>query len=133
MRVDSKAVNSSSSDVFRQAVALHQHGRLEDAGRLYLRMLKHGGPAEPEVLYQLAFLRYQQGRVGEALQAVEAALARYPISARSLLLHGVLLHAIGKPAEALAQLTTAAAHDPGNAEIWYSRGVLLAEQSRHEE
>lgn len=122
-----------SIDVFRQAVALHQQGRLEDAGQLYLRILEHSSPADSEVRYLLAFLRYQQGRIGEALQAVEAALSRDPAVAKALLLHGILLHAVGKPGEALAQLTAAAARDPGNAEIWYSRGVLLGEGARHEE
>ncbi len=106
---------------------------LEDAGQLCLRMLEHGSPADSEVRYLLAFLRYQQGRIGEALQAVEAALSRDPTVAKALLLHGILLHAAGKPVEALAQLTAAAARDPGNAEIWYSRGVLLGQVARHEE
>jgi tetratricopeptide (TPR) repeat protein/2-polyprenyl-3-methyl-5-hydroxy-6-metoxy-1,4-benzoquinol methylase len=119
--------------MFSQAVSLHQQGRLEDAGRIYLRILAHGSPADAEVRYLLAFLRYQQGRIGEALQAVEAALACNPTVAKALLLHGILLHATGKPVEALAQLTAAAARDPGNAQTWYSRGVLLAEVARHEE
>lgn len=120
-------------DLFRQAVAFHRQGRLEEAGRLYLQMLKHSSPADAEVRYLLAFLRYQQGRMGEALQAVEAALSRDPTIAKALLLHGIVLHAVGKPVQALAQLTAAAARDPGNAEIWYSRGVLLGEGARHEE
>lgn len=120
-------------DLFRQAVLLHRQGRLEDAGRLCLRMLEHGSPADSEVRYLLAFLRYQQGRIGEALQVVEAALSRDPTVAKVLLLHGILLHAVGKPVEALAQFTAAAARDPGNAEIWYGRGVLLGEVARHEE
>jgi tetratricopeptide (TPR) repeat protein/SAM-dependent methyltransferase len=120
-------------DLFRQAVSLHRQGRLEEAGRLCLRMLEHGSPADSEVRYLLAFLRYQQGRIGEALQVVEAALSRDPTVAKTLLLHGILLHAAGKPMEALVQLTAAAARDPGNAEIWYSRGVLLGQVARHEE
>ncbi|MGZ5925985.1 MAG: tetratricopeptide repeat protein [Rhizomicrobium sp.] len=119
-------------ELFSQAVSLHQRGRLEDAGRLYLRMLDNR-PADPEVRYLLAFLRYQQGRIGEALQAVEAALSRDPTLAKALLLHGILLHATGKPVEGLAQLTGAAARDPANAEIWYSRGVLLGGLGRHDE
>ncbi len=122
-----------SMELFRQAVSLHRQGRLEEAGQLCMRMLEHGSPADSEVRYLLAFLRYQQGRMGEALQAVEAALSRDPTAAKVLLLHGILLHATGKPVEALAQLTAAAARDPANAEIWYSRGVLLGEMARHEE
>jgi len=120
-------------DLFRQAVSLHRQGRLEDAARLCLRMIEQGGPADFEVRYLLAFLRYQQGRIGDALQAVEGALSRDPTVAKALLLHGILLHAAGKPVEALAQLSAAGARDPGNPEIWYSRGVLLAEGGRHEE
>ena len=120
-------------DLFRQAVSLHRQGRLEDAARLCLQMLEHGSPADFEARYLLAFLRYQQGRMDDALQAVEAALARDPAVAKALLLHGILLHATGKPVKALAQLTAAAARDPGNPEIWYSRGVLLGEMARHEE
>ena len=120
-------------ELFSQAVALHQQGRLEDAGQLCLRILEHGNPADSQVRYLLAVVRYQQGRIGDALQAVEAALARDPTIAKALQLHGVLLHATGKPVEALAQLTAAAARDPGNAEIWYGRGVLLGGMARHEE
>jgi len=122
-----------SAELFSQAVSLHRQGRLEDAGQLYLRMLEHSSPTDSEVRYLLAFLRYQQGRIGEALQAVEAALSRDPTVAKALLLHGILLHATGKRVEALAQLTAAAARDPGNVEIWYSRGVLLGEVARHDE
>lgn len=122
-----------SRELFSQAASLHQQGRLEDAGRLYLRMLERSSPADAEVRYLLAFLRYQQGRIAEALQAVEAALSRDPTVAKALLLHGILLHATGKPVEALAQLTAAAARDPANVEIWYSRGVLLAGLERHGE
>lgn len=120
-------------DLFNQAVSLHRQGRLEDAGRLYLQILEQSSPADSEVRYLLAFLRYQQGRISEALQAVEASLSRNPTVAKALLLHGILLHAVGKPGEALAQLTAAAARDPGNAEIWYSRGVMLGQGARHEE
>lgn len=122
-----------SRELFSQAFSLHQQGKLEDAGRLYLRVLEHGSPADSEVRYLLAFLRYQQGRIGEALQAVEAALSRDPNLAKALLLHGVLLNASGRPAEALSQLSAAAARDPANPEIWYSRGALLAGLARHEE
>src|SRR3954471_21119020 len=86
-----------SWDLFSQAVSLHRQGRLEDAGRLCLRMLEHRSPADSEVGYLLAFLRYQQGRIGEALQAVEAVISRDPSLAKALLLHGILLHAAGKP------------------------------------
>ena len=129
---DGEERNRMSREMLSQAVSLHQQGRHEDAGRLYLRMLDNS-PADPEVRYLLAFLRYQQGRIGEALQAVEAALSRHPTLAKALLLHGILLHATGKPAEALAQLSAAATREPANPEIWYSRGVLLAGMARLEE
>jgi tetratricopeptide (TPR) repeat protein/2-polyprenyl-3-methyl-5-hydroxy-6-metoxy-1,4-benzoquinol methylase len=125
--------NPMSTDMLNQATALHRQGRLEDAGRLYVQLLKQSSPANSEVLYLLGFLRYQQGRIGEALQAVETALSRYPAVAKTLMLHGVLLHATGKPVEALTQFTAAATRDPGKAEVWYSRGVLLGDLARHEE
>ena len=122
-----------SWELFGQAVSLHRQGRLEDAGRICLLIQQQGGPVAFEARYLLAFLRYQQGRLGEALQAVEAALSGDPTVAKALLLHGTLLHAAGKPVEALAQLTAAAARDPGNVEIWYGRGVLLGGMARHED
>src|SRR5438093_7189823 len=94
---DGKEGNCVSMELFSQAVSLHRQGRLEDAARLCLRMLEHRGPADFEARYLLAFIRYQQGRIGEALQAVEAALSRDPTVAKALLLHGILLHATGKP------------------------------------
>ena len=74
-------------ELFTQAVSLHQQGKLDDAGRLYQKMLERKQSGDSEVVYLLAFLRYQQGRTGEALQAVEAALARDPTVAKALHLH----------------------------------------------
>ena len=117
-----------SMELFSQAVSLHRQGRFQDAERLCLQMLERGSPADSEVRYLLAFLRYQQGRIGEALQAVDAALSRGPALAKTLLLHGILRRAPGAhPGSA------AAARDPRNAEIWYGRGVMLGEAARHEE
>ncbi|MFO1249303.1 MAG: tetratricopeptide repeat protein [Alphaproteobacteria bacterium] len=122
-----------SAELFNQAVSLHRQGKLEEAARVCQQLLLHSSPAESEARYLLAFLRYQQGRIVEALQAVEAALARNPAVAKFLLLHGILLQAAGKPVQALTQLTAAAAREPKNAEIWYSRGVLLGGLAHHEE
>ena len=122
-----------SQEIFSQAVRLHQQGDLEGAGRLYLQLLKQGGRDDFEIRYILAFLRYQQSRHIEALQLVEAALAQKPNATKALILCGTLLQVTGRSADALDRFTVAAGHEPGNVEIWFNRGVVLAELGRHDE
>jgi protein O-GlcNAc transferase len=63
--------------LLNQAIALHQTGRLADAERLY-RQLMIANPREAAAHHMLGVVRAQQGRNGEALELIAAALALKP-------------------------------------------------------
>ena len=118
--------------LFKQAVSLHQAGKLVEAERLYGQVLtaeRRNFPAQ----YMLAALLYQQQRQPAALRAVESALRLNPDAGEALALHSVLLLNAGQHGKALASLSKVVAREPGNAEAWHNRGVILAELRRLEE
>ena len=61
----------------RQAVALHQQGKLADAEQLYRQILEIDPRVFP-ALYLLGVLRLEQGDSAEAIGLIEKALALNP-------------------------------------------------------
>jgi tetratricopeptide (TPR) repeat protein len=91
-------------------------GDLEGAIEVAEEAAGTGTGRDPEplawALTKLAFYRLQNGELGRAEQAVGEALARIPQYAAALLLRGRLRLAQDRPAEALADLRTAARLNP---------------------
>ncbi len=119
-------------NVFNQAVALHQSGKLTQAEPLYLQVLA-ALPLNFQAHYMFAVLRCQQQRHTEALNAVDTALRLKPDAADALMLRGALLLGAGQREAALTNFSTLVAHHPAHAEGWYNRGVTLADLQRHDE
>src|ERR1700761_5314805 len=96
-------MNSPSSDqsLSQQAVALHRSGKLADAERLYLAALA-ADARDVTALHFLGVLRAQQGRLAEALEKIDAALALKPGDAEALFNRANVLKSLGRPEEALA-------------------------------
>lgn len=116
--------------LLKQAVSLHQFGRLSEAERLYEQALAanpHDFPAQ----YQLALLLFQSGRLPAAVRAAEAALDLYPENREALVLHSVAALETGRFDAALASISQVNGRYAGDADAWHSRGVILSHLGRH--
>jgi len=107
----------------------HRIGKLAEAEALYLQILE-GKPDQFEAWHLLGMLRFQQGRLDEALASMEAALKARPGAAGTLMLHGAILHALQRHEEALQSLVKAALARPDYAPAHYLRGNVLATLKR---
>ena len=118
--------------LLKQAVSLHQIGRLSDAERLYEQVLAANHRDFP-ARYQLALLLFQSGRLPAALQAAEAALELNRESREALVLHSVVALESKRFADALISISQVTDLHPGDPDAWHSRGVILRQLERHEE
>jgi len=107
-----------------EALALHQHGRLNEAERIYSRILKLR-PDDFDALHLLGMLKHQQGKAGEAYRLIVAALAVNPESADALSNLGLVLQRLKREAEALASFDKALAIAPTHIEALNNRGSSL--------
>ena len=114
---------------FKEAVLLHQQGRLVEAEKLYCQIMA-AAPDNFAVRYMFALMRFHQKRNAEALELIEEAVRRNSTSADALALYGVLLHGAGRREEALSSLDAAIAIKPDDASCWYNRGLALRSLSR---
>lgn len=108
----------------QEAVALHQHGRLREAEKLYARVLKVA-PESFDALHLCGLAKAQGGQMGEAYRLISAALkinARAPDALMNL---ANVLHALKRDAEALDCLDKALALRPGDVDALLNRGNAL--------
>jgi tetratricopeptide (TPR) repeat protein len=126
------SVPAPLAQALQQAVALHQQGRLDDAEKIYARILK-SAPSHFDALHLLGALRLQTGKVGEAYRLLAAALEVEPRSADALTNLGLALRAMNRNAEALTRFEQALALVPTHVEARNNRGLLLLIEHRAEE
>jgi protein O-GlcNAc transferase len=110
--------------MFNRAADLHRKGDLAAAEGLYLQLLKARSD-DFDVLQMLGFLRYQQGRFLESLSSMGAALKINSNSPAALLNYAVVLDALQRREEALANYEKALAIKPEYAEALINRGIAL--------
>ncbi|OJT96461.1 MAG: hypothetical protein BGN82_03060 [Alphaproteobacteria bacterium 65-7] len=116
----------------RQAVALHQQGRLEDAEALYRRILA----TDPRVfaaLYLLGVLHLERGDAAGAVALIERALALNPHDPNALTHHALALGALARFDEALRASERALARNPHFPPALAARGAALLGLDRLEE
>ena len=118
--------------LLNQAVALHREGRLAEAEALYRQVLAQS-PPNFQLQHRLALLQYQQQRPGDALEAVNTALAINGEAVEALVLQGVLKAATGAPEEALVSFDRALALKPDFDDALYNRALVLTGLDRLEE
>ena len=114
----------------RQAITLHQQGRLADAETLYRQILR----ADPNVfpaLYLLGMLRLQQGDNGEAVQLIGRALSLNPNDPAALAHYGLALLGESRFADAVASFDRLLASHPGEPAALMGRGAALKALGRH--
>lgn len=113
----------------QQAVALHQQGRLDDAEKLYSRVLK-ADRNQFDALHLLGMLNHQRGKAGEAFRLVSQALKVNPRSPDALSNLGMVLVALKRGEEGLASVDKALALAPNHLEALNTRGNVLLELKR---
>lgn len=112
-----------------EALALHQQGRLDDAERLYTRLIKMQRDNH-DAMHLLGMLNHQRGKASEAYRLISAALKVAPRSPDALSNLGLVLHALQRDAEALSAVDKALALAPDHIEALNNRGNLLLAMKR---
>lgn len=112
------------SGLLAQGLSAHQRGQLEEALRVYTRILGQN-PNHPSALHYCGVIHLQKGNLKEGIELIRHAVHIHPDpTMRCNLANGMIrLHAY---AEALEQLRQAAREDPGNAAIQTNLGIVLA-------
>ena len=113
----------------RDALALHQRGRLDEAEKLYTRALK-AQRDNFDALHLLGMLNHQRGKAGEAYRLIAAALKVQPRSPDALSNLALVLHALKRSGEALSTLNKALALAPGHPDALNNRGNILLDLKR---
>lgn len=121
-----------SQELLAQAISLHQAGALEEAEKLYSRILANR-PDDFDARHLLGVIRQQQGRSREAAELIAAALVDNPRSSRALSNYGLVLADLDQPDQALAALDRALAIDAAAADIHNNRVHVLLRLSRPDE
>ena len=114
------------------ALAAHHAGRLDEAERLYRRILR----AEPEhfdALHCLGIIQHQAGRNERALGFFERALRTNRQSSQLHNNRAATLNALNRAPEALASLDQALALNPRDPTLHYNRGNTLMTLQRDAE
>src|ERR1043165_9819559 len=91
----------------------HQEGNLEEAVRLYQRILELHR-SDTSARYGLGVIRLQQDRPAEALAVLEPLAAERPHDGNALSQCGMARQALGHPEQALVDFERALRADPNN-------------------
>jgi predicted O-linked N-acetylglucosamine transferase (SPINDLY family) len=116
------------AETLRQAMSLHQQGRLPEAKKLYAKILKID-PDHFDALHLLGVLKHQQGDAPEALRLIAAAL-KTDATPDALSNYGNVLCALNRHEEALASYDRALALQPENVLAITNRGAALTALGR---
>jgi tetratricopeptide (TPR) repeat protein len=115
--------------VLQEALALHQQGRLDEAEKLYNRVLK-ADRNQFDALHLLGMLNHQRGKPGEAYRLLSAALKVHPRAPEALSNFAMILVALKRETEALASVDKALAIAPGHPDALNNRGNVLMTMKR---
>lgn len=119
-------------DLFLQAFAFHQQGRLTEAEALYRAVLAEA-PGDFNALHLLGVLLHQRGLHAEGLVLIEKAIDIHPGHAAVHLNHGATLVALKQHERAVASYDRALSLNPHYCEALADRGTALRELGRYEE
>jgi tetratricopeptide (TPR) repeat protein len=120
------------AELFDEAFALHESGRLAEAAGQYQNLLMHF-PEDVELLAGLGTVALQQGRFAEAVELLGQSLAGDPAQECILTNRGLAYAQMQQSVEALSCYDLAIAIDPTYADAYFNRGNALKELQRPEE
>jgi protein O-GlcNAc transferase len=115
-----------------EARAHHGAGRLEEAERLYQRILRIA-PGDLDARHMIGVLLLQQDRAAEAADILSPLLREAPGHADIRTHHGLALQVLGRADEALTDFDRALMIKPDNALTLLFRGNLLLDAGRAED
>jgi len=116
---------------FREGLALHQQGRLAEAGRIYQEVLERR-PGHFDAWHLSGLVAAQMGRPERAVELIAHAIALDPSVAVAHSNRAKVLNDIRRYEEALASCETAIALSPDIAAAYVNQGGALAGLRRHE-
>ena len=119
-------------DAFKEGVQLHQAGRLDEAERIYRRVLE-AQPDHVDSLHLLGVVDLQRGNAAEAVRKIDAALDLNPALVGAFDNRGTALRMLKRLDEALASHDRAIALKPDHAEAFNNRGNVLLELRRFDD
>jgi predicted O-linked N-acetylglucosamine transferase (SPINDLY family) len=125
-------MNTTADETFREAVAALQAGRVDAAERLFKRVLQTQ-PRQVPALNLLSISLVKMRRFDEAAHYARLALEEDATSDASFFNYGLILRALGRDEEALAQFTKASKINNSVAETWNHRGIVLVNLRRYRE
>jgi tetratricopeptide (TPR) repeat protein/SAM-dependent methyltransferase len=123
---------TSPADALRQALALHQQGRLAEAEPLYRRVLAKDR-FEDQALNLLGVLCHQTGRDAEAVTLLQQAVSRRKRVPDYHCHLGLALDGVGRKADAEQAYRRALSIDPNHTSAMNNLGVLLLHTGRARE
>ena len=123
-------MNDDVDDWMSQAREHQRAGRLDEAAGLYRRVLD-SRPAQGEASIRLAEVLEAQGRPGEAIPILEAAIPWSPDPARLYAALADALHAQGDRPRAIDVYRRAVALDPTLEDAWWGLGCAAAALDDH--
>src|SRR5258708_4710065 len=126
------ATMSVSSDLLQEGLALHRRGAVDQAAARYAEVLRVD-PANADALYYLALVSCQHGRFEEGAELARKSLDSDPNQARSHVILGRALHALGFHDDALASFDRAIAQAPELAPAHANRADVLSKIGRNAE
>lgn len=115
--------------LFDEAVVHHRAGRLEEAQRLYRRILDID-PHHADSLHLMGLVAYRSGRLPEAVDLLSQATCEQPREATYWFNLGVVLQKLGRGSEALAAYGQALGIRPQYTEAHSNIGNVLMEMGR---
>ncbi|MBK9145407.1 MAG: tetratricopeptide repeat protein [Candidatus Melainabacteria bacterium] len=130
-----RALKISASDgqrLLKIGMVLERYGRLQDAERIY-EVAYRAPQRSLGVGSSLADLRLSQGRLKDALEAVQVDLKRSPADVRANTVEGKVLKAMGRKQEAAASFQRAFKASPCLYDAAYLAGQSLYELKRYQD
>jgi predicted O-linked N-acetylglucosamine transferase (SPINDLY family) len=133
--VPSPAQQARAADArfkLREAIALHQQGRIAEAESRYREVLQQI-PDQPDALHFLGVVEMQRGNHGRALQLLDRSLAVQPRNPATHYNRANLLREMGRSDEALGGYESALALNGQHPGALINRGAILGAQHRYAE
>lgn len=115
--------------LLKEAVALHQAGKLDEAEARYRHVLTIA-PRQFDALHLLGVVMRQQGKAAQAVELIAQALAINPGQATAHCNLGAALQDLGRSGEALASFEAALGRNANYPLAWSNRGNALRKLGR---